>query len=119
MFENLKDFAGMMGQAKQLQEKAEQLKDELANRTVEADAGAGAVRVVMNGRFELVRVRFDRAMLTTLMGEGDAADHAMVEELTASAVNAAVAKAQGVIRDELAKLTGGMKIPGLEKMLGG
>ena len=118
MFDNLKNVAGLMGQAKQIQEKADQLKAELARRTVEADAGAGAVRIIMNGKFEVMRVHLDRAMLATLAGEGDEADQAMVEELIASAVNAAVAKTQTLIREELSKLTGGLNIPGLDKMLG-
>ena len=119
MLDNLKNLAGLMGQAKQLQEKADQMKAELARHTVEADAGAGAVRVVMNGKFEVVRVHLDRTLLATLAGAGNEADQTMVEELIAAAVNAAVAKTQALIRSELSKLTGGLNIPGLEKMLGG
>ena len=119
MFDNLKNMAGLVGQAKQIQEKAAQLKAELARKTVEADAGAGAVRVVMNGKFEVLRVHVDWALIATFMGEGSELDQTMVEELIAGAFNAAVVKTQQLLRDELAKLTGGLNIPGLDKMLGG
>ncbi len=119
MFDNLKNMASLMGQAGELRQRMEQIQQDLANKTVEADAGAGAVRVVMNGRFEVLAVRLDPAMLTTLAGEGADADHRMIEELITAAVNAAHAKAQQMIKQEMAQLTGGMDLGGLEQMLGG
>ena len=110
---NLKTLAGLMGNARELREKFEQLQAELARKTVEADAGAGAVRVVMNGKFEVVRVMLDRPLLATLAGEGQDLDAQMVEELIAAAVNAAMKKAQELARDEVARLTGGLDLSGL------
>ena len=70
MFDNLKNMAGLMSQAKEMRAKMEQAQAELARKTVEADAGAGAVRVTMNGKMEVLSVRIDKAMIATLVGSG-------------------------------------------------
>ena len=119
MFDNLKNLAGLMGQAGELKQKFEQIQAQLGQKTVEAESGAGAVRVVMNGRFEVLAVRLDPTMTATLVGVGPEADRQMVEELIAAGVNAAVIKTQQLIKDEMGALTGGLDIPGLDKMLGG
>ena len=116
---NLKNLAGLMGNAQELREKFEQLQTELAVKTVEADAGAGAVRVVVNGKLEVLRIHLDQPLLKTLVGDGEEADVQMIEDLTAAAVNAGMKKAQALMRDEMTKLTGGMNIPGLTGLLGG
>lgn len=122
MFDQLKNMAGLMGQAKEMKAKFEEVQKELARKTVEADAGAGAVRVTMNGKMEVLSVNIDKAMLMTLAGEGAQADQQMIEDLIAAAFNAALAKAQKLMQEEMAKVTGGFDlggIPGLDKLLGG
>ena len=116
---NLKQLASMLGNPQQLREQFEQVQAELARRSVEADAGAGAVRVTVNGRMQVQRVEFDQPMLVALVGEGDDADREMLEQLIVSATNAALEKAQEMVREELGKMTGGMNLPGLEGMMGG
>ncbi len=106
MFDNLKNLAGLMGQAKELRTKMEQLQNELAKMEVEGEAGAGAVRVRMNGKFEVLEVIIDRPMVATLAGAGTEADVQMVGELIAAAVNAAMQKAQALARDEMMRVTG-------------
>jgi DNA-binding YbaB/EbfC family protein len=118
MFDNLKNLAGIVGQARQMREKLEELQAELARKTVEADSGAGAVRVVMNGRFEVLSVKLDRPLLAVLAGAGPEADQQMIEELIAAAVNAAMAKAQDLARQEMAQMTG-LDLPGLGVLPGG
>jgi nucleoid-associated protein EbfC len=118
MFDNLKNLAGLMGNAKELRAKFEDMQRELARKTVEADAGAGAVRVVVNGKLEVVRITLDPPMLRTLVGEGDEADTQMIEDLIAAAVNAGLARARQLMQDEMGKLTGGLNIPGLDRLMG-
>ena len=112
MFDNLKNLAGMVGQAKQLSAKLEELQAELARKTVEADSGAGAVRVVMNGRFEVLSIKLDRPLLAVLAGSGPEADQQMIEELIAAAFNAAMTRAQDLAQQEMVKMTG-LELPGL------
>jgi len=56
--------------------------------------------------------------LASLAGQGSDADAQMVEDLIAAAINAALQKAQEMTKQEMAKLTGGINIPGLEGLLG-
>lgn len=117
MFDNFKNLVSMLSQAKQLQGRLAELQEELARKTVQADAGAGAVRATVNGKLEVVAIQFDTPLLATLAGEGSAADRQMIEDLTAAAVNAALAKAKKMAQQEMARVTGGLHLPGLEGLL--
>ena len=118
MFENFKNMASMLGQAKQVQEKFEAMQQELATKTVEADAGAGAVRVVANGKLEIQRIHLDRAMLQTLAADGDDLDQRMIEDLIAAATNAALSKARDLIQQECSRMAGGLNLPAMADILG-
>jgi len=115
----LKSLAGLMGNAGELREKMEAMQAELAGLTTEADAGAGAVRVVVNGKMQVISVTLDPMMIASLAGEGADADKQMIEELILSATNEAMSRAQELVRQEMSKLTGGMDMPALEGLMGG
>ncbi len=117
MFDNLKNLASVMSRAGEMREKVQQLQAELERRTVEADAGAGAVRVVANGKMEVISIRFDAPLLKSLVGEAGDADLQMVEDLVTSATNAALVKARQLVQEEITRLTGGLNIPGLDGLL--
>lgn len=116
---NLKQLAGLMGNAGELKAKFEAMQADLQTKTVDADAGAGAVRVTVNGQLRVVSVSLDPATTSALVGSGPEADKAMIEELIASATNAAMAKAQAMIKEEMTQLTGGMNLPGMDQLMGG
>ncbi|NBC10224.1 MAG: YbaB/EbfC family nucleoid-associated protein [Planctomycetes bacterium] len=105
----------MLGNADQIKERMEQVQAELAKKTVEADAGAGAVRVTVNGKFEVVNLTLDPSMLAALTDEtADAADNqALLEDLIAAAVNEAMRRAQEMVRQEMMSLAPGLNLPGL------
>lgn len=108
MFDNLKNLANlpqMLAKAREVQDKMKAMQEELAQKQVSADAGAGAVTAIVNGRLELVALRIDKEKLA------DPTDLEMVEDLTVSAVNAAHAKATEMMRAEMAKLAGDMGLP--------
>ncbi len=113
MFDQLKNLSGLMKNASAIREHVENLQKELDNRTVEGEAGGGAVRVVMTGRARVVRVDVDQNLMAGIAGD----DKAVAEELIASAFNAAIAKVQETLMEELRKATGGMDIPGLANLL--
>ncbi len=117
MFDNLKNIGALMGQARELKQKMAELQAELERKTVEGEAGAGAVRVTMNGKFEVLAVTLDPTMITTLAGEGAEADKQMIQELIAAAFNAAMQRAQEVAREEMGRITG-MNLPGMDQLLG-
>ncbi len=113
MFDNIKNIASVLGQAKEMKEKMQQLQEELGQKTVQADAGAGAVTVVANGRLEIVSVRIDPPLVATLAGPGTEADRQMIEDLITAATNAALTKSRQLVQQEMSRVAGGLNIPGL------
>jgi len=116
---NLKDLASMFGNREQIQQQMEQMQQQLASKTVEAEAGGGAVRVTVNGQQEVQQVQIEPSMLAALIGEGDATDREMIEELITAATNAALSKAQQLAQEEMAQMAQGMNLPGLDQLMGG
>jgi DNA-binding YbaB/EbfC family protein len=102
----MQNFGEMMKQAKRLQEKMGSLQKELETRTVETTAGGGMVAVIVNGKFEIQSLKIDREVV-------DPDDLDMLQDLIVAAVNEGIRKAQEMAAAEMAKLTGGLKIPGL------
>ena len=96
----------MMQQAKKLQEQMLKAQGDLANQTVEARSGGGAVTVVMNGQQQIQSISISPGVINP-----DKADQ--LEQLVMKAVTEAIAKSQKLASKQLKGLTGGMKIPGL------
>ncbi len=100
------DLNYFIRQANKLTEKIEQRKQELANETVEAKSGEGRVTVIANGIQEIRSIKIDKAAI-------DPNDTSMLEDLITAAVNAALASSRQHMQKELAKISGGIKIPGI------
>ena len=95
-----------MKQAQQMQKRMLEIREELANQTIEATVGGGMVTAVVNGQQELVSLRITPEVV-------DPDDTEMLEDLVVAAVNEALQQSQDMMSDEMSKLTGGLKIPGL------
>lgn len=106
---------GALGNADEIRAKMEAMKAEMEAKEVEGEAGGGAVRVTMTGKLHVKQVTLDPTMIAALSGEGADADREMVEELVASATNAAIEKAQNLMQKAMTELTGGLdlNLPGL------
>jgi DNA-binding YbaB/EbfC family protein len=100
------NFGKLMKQAQQMQAKMLQLQEELGEKTVEASAGGGMVTAVVNGKYELVALAIERSVV-------DPEDVEMLQDLVVAAVNEGIRKAQEMTQEEMARITGGMNIPGL------
>ncbi len=100
------DLNYFMRQASKLTEKLEQRKKELAEETVEGQAGDGRVKVVATGGGDVRSIKISPEVLA-------AGDVAMMEDLIAAAVNAALTQARELAERELGKVSGGLKIPGI------
>lgn len=96
----------LMKQAQQMQKRMLEIREELANRTVEATVGGGMVTAVVNGQQEIVSLRITPEVV-------DPEDTEMLEDLIVAAVNEALQQSQEMMSAEMSKLTGGIKIPGL------
>ena len=102
----MKGMANMMKQAQQLQSKMLKLQEELAEKTVESSSGGGMVKVIANGRQQIVSIQIENEVV-------DPDDVEMLQDLVLAAVNDALTKAQEMVSSEMGKLTGGLNIPGL------
>jgi len=95
-----------MKQVQKIQKRVAELQEELAERTISASAGGGMVTAVVNGRQELVSLKIEPEVLNP-------EDKEMLEDLIVAAVNEALRRSQEMVQEEIAKITGGLKIPGL------
>lgn len=102
----MKGFGNMMKEAQKLQEKMLAMQEEIAKRKVEATAGGGMVTVEANGKQEILSIKIDPEVINK-------DDAQMLEDLVLAACNEALRKSRELVQQELGKLTGGMKIPGL------
>lgn len=101
-----KGMGDLMKQMQAMQSKMEQMQAELAEKTIEATAGGGMVKVVANGKQEILEIKIDPEVVNP-------DDIEMLEELIMAAVNQAKEKASELQIEGLSGLTGGLKIPGL------
>ena len=87
-----------------MQQKMMKLQEEVAQRTLDASVGGGMVTVTVNGKSEVLRIKIDPQIVD---------DIEMLEDTIVAGVNEALRKAQEMMAEEMSKLTGGLKIPGL------
>ncbi len=102
----MKGMGNMMKQAQKLQSKMLKLQEELAEKTVEATSGGGMVKVIANGRQQIVSIQIEEEVI-------DPDDVEMLQDLILAAINDALAKSQEMVSGEMSKLTGGINIPGI------
>jgi DNA-binding YbaB/EbfC family protein len=82
------------------------MQEEVAKKKVDATAGGGMVTVEVNGKQELTAIKIDPEVVNK-------EDVQMLEDLVLAAANEALRKSRELVQQELGKLTGGLKIPGL------
>jgi len=100
------DLRQIQKMQKELQERMERVREELKQKTVEAFSGGGMVTAVANGAQEIVAIKIRPEAV-------DVNDLEMLEDLVVAAVNMALEKSKELNEEELSKLTGGLKLPGL------
>ena len=103
------DLNQLMKQAQRLQADVAKAQEEVAAMTADGQAGGGMVTVTVNGNFDLVKVKLDKAVV-------DPADIGMLEDLVTAAVNAANARMREVTKAHMQKVMGGMNLPGMPGM---
>jgi nucleoid-associated protein EbfC len=103
------DLSSILQQAQAMQEKFKQMQEEVAAKTVEAEAGGGMVRVIADGSMRVRNVQIEPALVT-------ANDKEMLQDLIVVAVNDALRRAQELFTQEVSKLSpfgAALNIPGL------
>lgn len=106
MLKGLGNIASLMKQAQEMQGRMGDMKEILGKLRVEGTAGGGMVTVVATGQQQIV----DCTIEPSLIEEGD---REMIEDLVVAAVNVALKKAADAAAEEMAKITGGLNIPGI------
>ncbi len=95
-----------MKMIKKMQEDMARMQAELAERIVEGTAGGGSVRVKVSGSLEVRDVEIDPAAI-------DPEDPSLLADLVAVAVNDGLRKAQDMMAQEMGRVTGGLRLPGM------
>ena len=103
---NFGNMGNIMNQAKKIQERLASVQEEMALKTIEGSAGGGMVTVTANGRQEIVSLKIEPEVVNP-------EDIEMLQDLVQAAVNDALRKSQEMVQQEMSKITGGLKIPGL------
>lgn len=101
-----KNMNSMLKQAQKMQEEMAKVQEELEEKTVEASAGGGVVKVVASGKKELVSIDIQPEAV-------DPDDVETLQDLILVAVNEAMKKADDLMAEGMGEITGGLNIPGL------
>ncbi len=99
-------LGNMMKQIQKMQAKMEEIQAQLEETEVEGTAGGGMVKVVVNGKQDLLSIKIDPEVV-------DPDEIEMLQDLVVAAVNQARQKAQELQNEQMSGLTGGMNIPGM------
>jgi nucleoid-associated protein EbfC len=101
------DLNALMKQAQKLQGDVQRVQEEIAQMQCDGAAGGGLVTAVVNGQFEVVRVKIDRSVV-------DPNDVGMLEDLVTAAINAAATKMRETSKEKMSSVMGGLGgLPGM------
>ena len=96
----------LMKQAQKMQEQMAKTQSELAEKTVEVEAGGGKVKVVANGAGDVLSIKIDKEVV-------DPNDVEFLEEVILAGVKNAIEQGKALAESEMTRITGGLGIPGL------
>lgn len=97
-------LGNLMKQAQQMQEKMAQMQEEIAKIEVTGEAGAGLVKVTINGSHNCRRVEIDPSLLKDN-------DKDMLEDLATAAFNDAARRISEVQKKKMSAISTGMQLP--------
>jgi nucleoid-associated protein EbfC len=96
----------LMKQAARMQQQMEQVQTDLANRTVEATSGGGAVKVVARCDGTIASIKIDPQAINP-------ADAQLLEDMIITAANQALGQSKEISNAEMGKITAGLSLPGM------
>ncbi len=97
------DFGGMLKKAQEMQQKMMEAKASLKNIEAEGVASNGAVKVVLNGNYDMIKINIDPKLMTE--------EKEVLEDLIIIATNNAKKEIEARSSEEMSKVTGGLKLP--------
>jgi len=84
----------------------EEAKEELAQKEIKVSSGGGIIEIIINGQQEIKEIKIEPDVI-------DAKEKEMLEDLILAAVNESIRQSKELAAQEIAKLTGGINLPGL------
>ncbi|WP_251979036.1 YbaB/EbfC family nucleoid-associated protein [Salinicola avicenniae] len=96
-------MGNLMKQAQEMQEKMQQVQEEIAQMEVTGEAGAGMIKVTMNGRHDVSKVDIDPSVMSE--------EKELLEDLLAAAVNDAARKVEAQSKSRMEEVSSGMNLP--------
>ena len=102
----MSNIGKLMKQAARMQQQMEQAQSDLANRTIEAASGGGAVKVIAKCDGSIASIKIDPQAVNP-------ADVQLLEDMVLTAANQALAQAKEIANSEMGKITSGLSLPGL------
>ncbi len=106
MFKGLGNMASLLRQAQEMQGRVQELQEKLGSLRIEGAAGGGMVTVTVSGQQKILACKVESTLLETNDAE-------VLQDLIVAATNQALDQARATAQEELAKLSGGMDMPGL------
>ena len=100
----MKNLAGLMKQASQMQAKMAEMQEKMEALEIEGASGAGMVSVTLSGKGILKRLTIDPKL-------ADPAEMEMLQDLIVAAHAEAKRKLEGVMAAEMQEATGGLQLP--------
>ena len=100
----MKDIMKMLGQFQQIQDRMKKVQEELQSLEIEGQAGAGLVKVTLNGKSDMRRVSIDRSLLKP-------EDIEILEDLIVAAHQDARAKVETAMQSKMQEVAGGLPLP--------
>ena len=97
------NLGNLMKEAQKMQQRMQEAQQQLTQLIVNGESGGGMVKVEMNGRHDVSKVKIS----PSLMEE----EVEMLEDLTAAAFNDAVRKIEKASKEKISQLTAGLNIP--------
>jgi nucleoid-associated protein EbfC len=99
-------FGNMAKMAQQMQAEMARVQAELDTLTLDGTAGGGAVTATVNGHGEVMSLVIDRDVV-------DADDVEMLQDLVTAAVNDGIRRVKQTAEEKMARVTGGLRLPGM------
>lgn len=100
------NMQGMMKRVQKMQADMVKMQEDLKARKFENSVGGGAVSVVVTGKKELESIKINPEAV-------DIDDMEMLEDMIVGAINECMRQIDETSEKEMAKITGGMKLPGM------
>ena len=100
----MKNLGNLMKQAQEMQSKMGEMQQKMQEMEISGTAGGGMVEVVINGKGDLRGLTIDKSIV-------DPEEKEMMEDLIVAAFNDAKIKVEEVMKEQMAEVTGGLKLP--------